>query len=110
GGRAPPAGDGLAVEAEAHTAGASIAVDLCRVPAGGDVPMSLVERAVRSRETVIVDDPPPRPRSRMVLPLLNGAHLAGALYLENDLTPGAFTKNRVELLVFLGAHAAIALD
>src|SRR5262249_39615445 len=40
-----PAGDGLAVEAEAHTPGASIAGDPCRVPAGGPRPRGLGERA-----------------------------------------------------------------
>ncbi len=53
-----------------------------------------------------------RRRSRSVLcfPIIKQANLVGALYLENNLTPGAFTPGRIMVLEFLAAQAAISLE
>jgi signal transduction histidine kinase len=44
------------------------------------------------------------------VPLLNQGKLSGILYLENNLTTGAFTPQRVETLSILSAQAAISLE
>ncbi|MDJ0533203.1 MAG: AAA family ATPase [Xenococcaceae cyanobacterium MO_207.B15] len=49
-------------------------------------------------------------KSILCTPLLNQGQLRGIVYLENNLTTGAFTSERVELLNILSAQAAISID
>ncbi|MEM7112439.1 MAG: AAA family ATPase [Chloroflexota bacterium] len=51
-----------------------------------------------------------QPKSLLCLPLLNQGELSGLLYLENNLTAGAFTEDRLELLNLLSSQAAISID
>ena len=51
-----------------------------------------------------------RPRSVLCLPIVNQMKLIGALYLENNLTPRAFTSDRVAVLELLASQAAISLE
>ena len=43
-------------------------------------------------------------------PLVKQAKLVGALYLENNLTPRAFTSGRIAVLELLASQAAISLE
>ncbi|NEQ97072.1 MAG: AAA family ATPase [Cyanothece sp. SIO2G6] len=49
-------------------------------------------------------------KSILCTPLLNQGQLKGMVYLENNLTTGAFTTDRVELINILAAQAAISID
>jgi predicted ATPase/signal transduction histidine kinase len=49
-------------------------------------------------------------KSILCTPLLNQGKLSGILYLENNLTSGAFTSDRVETLKILSAQAAISIE
>ncbi|WP_449421017.1 trifunctional serine/threonine-protein kinase/ATP-binding protein/sensor histidine kinase [Phormidium nigroviride] len=51
-----------------------------------------------------------QPKSVLCSPILNQGQLIGVLYLENNVTVGAFTSDRVELLNLLCAQAAISLE
>lgn len=51
-----------------------------------------------------------RPRSVLCLPLYQQAETRGMLYLENNLTAGAFTADRLEVLRLLAAQVVISLD
>jgi signal transduction histidine kinase len=51
-----------------------------------------------------------QPKSILCTPLLNQGKLSGILYLENNLTTGAFTPDRVETLSILSAQAAISIE
>ncbi|GAB4182454.1 MAG: hypothetical protein Fur006_18310 [Coleofasciculaceae cyanobacterium] len=51
-----------------------------------------------------------QPKSILCTPLLNQGKLSGILYLENNLTTGAFTSDRVETLRILCAQAAISIE
>ena len=51
-----------------------------------------------------------RSRSVLCLPIVKQTKLVGALYLENNLTPGAFTPDRVAVLQLLASQAAISLE
>ena len=51
-----------------------------------------------------------QPQSILCMPLMYQGKLSGILYLENNLTPGAFTPDRVEVLSILSAQAAISID
>jgi len=49
------------------------------------------------------------PVSVLCYPILHQGQLTGLLYLENNLTQGAFTNERLELLNLLTAQAAISI-
>lgn len=79
--------------------------------------------AVRTREALVLndaanegafsDDPyisQRKTRSLLCLPLFQQADLRGMLYLENDLTTGAFTGDRLEVLRLLAAQVIVSLD
>ena len=51
-----------------------------------------------------------RPKSVLCVPLLNQGHTTGILYLENNLTTGAFTPKRIELLNLLLSQIAISIE
>ena len=78
---------------------------------------------IRTQEGVLLDDASAdnvyskdeyvrqkRSRSILCLPIVKQAKLVGALYLENNLTPGAFTPDRVTVLQLLASQAAISLE
>ncbi|MBD2041157.1 AAA family ATPase [Microcoleus sp. FACHB-672] len=51
-----------------------------------------------------------QPKSVLCVPLINQGKLVSIVYLENNLTAGAFTPERQELLNLLSAQAAIAIE
>ena len=88
-----------------------------------EVPQSLINNVKRSREPVVIIDAlthptlavdayvlARQPKSLLCTPILNQGKLVAILYLENRFTIGAFTRDRVELLNFLCAQAAISLE
>ena len=88
-----------------------------------DLPLSVLHYVVRTREGVVLDDasaPNPyredsyvqRNEARSILCLPIGAQVnpVGVLYLENNLTPYAFTPDRVAVLKMLASQAAISLE
>lgn len=48
-------------------------------------------------------------RSVLCVPLKSQAELIAVLYLENNLTPAAFTPERIELMTLLSSQAAISI-
>jgi signal transduction histidine kinase/GAF domain-containing protein len=88
-----------------------------------DIPVSALDYVARTRESLIIDDATAsnlfsdddymrkrRPKSVLCLPAIKQDELVGALYLENNLTPNAFTPNRIAVLEFLASQAAISLE
>ncbi|MEC4896403.1 MAG: GAF domain-containing sensor histidine kinase, partial [Oscillatoria sp. PMC 1050.18] len=66
-----------------------------------------------SAELSLADDPyieQHQPKSVLCSPIWHQGKLLGILYLENNLTTGAFTSDRVELLNLLCTQAAISLE
>ncbi len=49
-------------------------------------------------------------RSILCLPVIHHARLVALLYLENDITPGVFTPERIEVLRLLASQAAVSLE
>ena len=87
------------------------------------LPESVFHYVLRTRESVILDDASSHNpfsadsyivenylRSMLCFPLINQGRLTGILYLENNLTPRAFTPDRVALLTVLASQAAISLE
>lgn len=66
-----------------------------------------------TQETVFANDPyitKQRPRSVLCVPLLKQGTLIGIVYLENNLTPGVFTPDRLEVVTLLSAEAATSIE
>ncbi|MCG8619618.1 MAG: diguanylate cyclase [Desulfobacterales bacterium] len=83
----------------------------------------ILNYASRTRKSVVLEDAANQgefmsdpyvlanaPESILCVPLVNQGKLDGLLYLENNLTPGAFTPDRLETLALLSTHAAIAIE
>jgi signal transduction histidine kinase len=51
-----------------------------------------------------------RPASLLCMPLLNHGTLTGLVYMENNLTPGAFTPARLEVIGLLAGQATTAIE
>ncbi|MEH2164214.1 MAG: AAA family ATPase [Nostoc sp.] len=51
-----------------------------------------------------------QPKSALCVPILNQGHLVGIIYLENSLTQGIFTINRLVVINLLCTQAAISLE
>jgi PAS domain S-box-containing protein len=117
-------GDELQIEAEATTGHGRVEVKV--QPAAvtpSDLPQSALQYVIRTRECVVLDDASAgnlysedeyvrqrRARSVLCLPIIKQTMLVGALYLENNLTPRAFTPDRVAVLELLASQAAISLE
>ncbi len=51
-----------------------------------------------------------KPKSILCTPLLHQKQLSCVLYLENNLTTGAFSQDRIQILTMLSAQAAISIE
>jgi predicted ATPase/transcriptional regulator with GAF, ATPase, and Fis domain len=117
-------GDEPRIEAEATTGHGRVEVTVRQSSITSlDLPKSVLQYVIRTRELVVVDDVSgwsiysedeyarqKRPRSVLCLPIVKQTKLVGALYLENNLTPRAFTQDRVAVLEMLASQAAISLE
>ncbi|MDJ0715363.1 MAG: AAA family ATPase [Prochloraceae cyanobacterium] len=86
-------------------------------------PISLITYVQRTREAVILSQAcsegifikddyiiKHQIKSILSLPLLGQGQLIGVIYLENNLTVGAFNAERLEILKLISSQAAIALE
>jgi PAS domain S-box-containing protein len=119
-----PRSDGLQIDAEAITHGGNVIVQRRDgTHPAAMLPEALVRYAMRTQETVILDDASSqglftadpyvverRARSILCLPLISQGKLIDILYLENNLTPRVFTPERVTVLKVLASQAAISLE
>ncbi|HHG86660.1 MAG TPA: GAF domain-containing protein, partial [Bacteroidetes bacterium] len=87
------------------------------------VPRSIINFVSRSRKALLLDDAMHdpefghdpyiqefQPRSVLCHPIVNQSKLSGILYLENNLTTGGFTRERLAVLDILAAQAAISIE
>jgi class 3 adenylate cyclase len=87
------------------------------------LPVAVINTALRTREAVVLQDAAEnprfasdpyikreRPKSVLCLPLHRRGHFEGAIYIENSLTAGAFSRERVEVVKLLSAQAAISME
>ncbi|MBZ5553701.1 MAG: sigma 54-interacting transcriptional regulator [Acidobacteriia bacterium] len=114
----------LVIEAEG-------ALDLQEIRVRQSVPMeqsanlarAVVRYVRKTGESVVIDDATAderfandpyiasvRPKSVLCVPVVDQGKLSGILYLENNLTSGAFTPGRIEMMRILSSTAAIALE
>ncbi|MCI5145116.1 MAG: GAF domain-containing protein, partial [Candidatus Electrothrix sp. AR3] len=87
------------------------------------VPTTLIHYVARTQESVVLSGAAGKgkfdqdtyiinnnPKSLLALPLLNQGKLTGILYLENNLTTGAFTSERLKVLKLLSSQLAISIE
>lgn len=112
------------IEACALMTPGGIAVTLGQDAAGADdLPATMLQTVMRTRQPVCVGGsarPAPfdadpyllqYPRCAAIcIPMLNQSQLVGLLYLENRLSPQAFTGEHAKVLVLLAAQAAVSLE
>ncbi|HSF72539.1 MAG TPA: GAF domain-containing protein, partial [Microcoleus sp.] len=96
----------------------SIPVENCQ-----ELSCAIVNYVARTQESVVLDDAvrsgqftndpyiqKNQPKSILCVPLINQSQIVSIVYLENNLTAGAFTPQRVELLKVLSGQAAISIQ
>jgi PAS domain S-box-containing protein len=112
------------IEAEANISRGSIKVTVRQAAVTPfDLPQSALHYVIRTQERLVLDDASvrgvysedeyvrqKRAKSVLCLPIVKQKKLIGALYLENNLTPRAFTPDRVAVLDLLASQAAISLE
>ncbi len=88
-----------------------------------ELPTSLIYYVARTQKTVVLDDATNetkfaadsyiqnyQPKSILCIPIMNRGQFIGILYLENNLTLGAFTRERLAVLKVLVTQAAFSLE
>ncbi|MEG5064014.1 AAA family ATPase [Microcoleus sp. B3-A4] len=96
----------------------SIPVETCQ-----ELSSAIVNYVSRTQESVVLDNAARsgqftndrhirkhQPKSILCVPLINQSQIISIVYLENNLTAGAFTPERVEILKVLSGQAAISIQ
>jgi predicted ATPase/signal transduction histidine kinase/FixJ family two-component response regulator len=110
------------IEAEGHIESAEVAV-LQSLAACYRVSENIIHYVARTQESVVLSDASKegrftqdayiikhRPKSVLGMPLMNQGKLTGILYLENRLSEGAFTPERLQVLKMLSSQLAISIE
>ncbi len=84
---------------------------------------SIVNYVLRSKDNIVLRDAGvqgpftidsyiirTKPKSILAMPVVNQQIMRGVLYLENNLSPGVFTEDRLEVLNLLCSQAAISIQ
>ncbi|MCC5642067.1 AAA family ATPase [Nostoc sp. CHAB 5824] len=88
-----------------------------------DIPVNIIHYVKNTQQTVVIDncktDIPGligeymlqhQPQSVFCTPIINQGNLVGIIYLENKLTQGVFTSDRLSIINLLSSQAAISLE
>ncbi|MEG4250242.1 AAA family ATPase [Microcoleus sp. Pol10D4] len=88
-----------------------------------NLPVGMIKYVARTQEDVVLSEATKDgiftsepyiiknlPKSVLCAPIINQGKLIGILYLENNLTTGAFTPDRLEVLKILSSQAAISIE
>lgn len=88
-----------------------------------DLPLSIINYVVRSQQEIVLDDAQTdekyaqdayiqasKPKSILCFPVFRKKDLSIIFYLENNLTSGAFTPARLEVLNTLSSQIAISIE
>ncbi|MFB8792275.1 MAG: AAA family ATPase [Potamolinea sp.] len=93
------------------------------IPIDNRLPVSIINYVARTKQTIVKNDAAHQgqftldpyikehqTKSILCAPLINQGQLSGIIYLENNLTTGAFTLDRLEILKVLSSSAAISIE
>jgi len=105
-------------QSEIQTILVSQSIDTCQ-----DIPIKIINYVKNTLETVVIDNCQTnipgivgeymrlaQPQSVLCTPIINQGRLIGILYLENQLTSGVFTNERLQVINLLSSQAAISLE
>ena len=100
-----------------------VAIESIPIAASSSIPQSIIQYVARTADIVVLknasvagnfaNDPYIRQhqtKSVLCVPLLNQGTLISIVYLENNLSPGVFTPDRIEVIKVLSAQAAISIE
>ncbi|MBW4680444.1 MAG: AAA family ATPase [Microcoleus vaginatus WJT46-NPBG5] len=116
--------DTLVIEATGKVEGNDVIVKQSSVlEISQAVPMTVINYVRRTQKNVVLTDAKNegifshdpyiirnQNLSVLCIPILNKGSSIGLLYLENNLTKGAFNSNRIEVLKILASQAAISIE
>lgn len=115
-------GEKLDVEARYDAGGVARLATACALAECEDLSSGIAHYVARTGEPVLLanasvegrfrTDPyvaQHQPKSVLCAPIANQGKAIGVLYLENNLAPGAFADERLEVVQLLGAQAAISV-
>ena len=87
------------------------------------LPLTAIDHVARTRESLVLQDATRstnfaedpyivanQTRSILCFPIIHSGKLTDILYLENNLTPGAFTQHRVEVIKMLTLQISISIE
>ncbi|WP_445240299.1 GAF domain-containing protein [Microcoleus vaginatus] len=114
----------LLIEAEGSVESEQVTVlQSINIETSEKLPLGVIQYVARTQEDVVLSDATNEgvftqepyivknlPKSVLCAPILNQGKLIGILYLENKLTVGAFTSQRLEVLKVLSSQAAISIE
>jgi class 3 adenylate cyclase/GAF domain-containing protein len=114
----------LLIEAEGSVARDNVTVlRSISIKSNQSLSAGIINYVARTRESVVLNDATRegnftndpyiqenQPKSILCTPLINQGQLSGIVYLENNLTTGAFTPDRLEMLNLLSTQAAISIE
>ncbi|MBR8838107.1 MAG: AAA family ATPase [Stigonema ocellatum SAG 48.90 = DSM 106950] len=88
-----------------------------------DIPINIINYVKNTEQTVVIDNCKTeipgvidkymleyQPQSVLCTPIINQRYLVGIIYLENQLTTGVFTSDRLSVIHLLSSQAAISLE
>ena len=88
-----------------------------------NLPLSVINYVLNTQKDILINDATNektfavdpyiikyQPKSILCNPICNHGKVIGIIYLENDLTVGAFTPERLKVLKLLSSQAAISLE
>ncbi|MDJ0557386.1 MAG: AAA family ATPase, partial [Microcoleaceae cyanobacterium MO_207.B10] len=100
-----------------------IVVEKSQIDKSEDLPLTVINYVERTHQDVVLSNACAKDRfmadpyiartklkSILCTPIINGGKLIGILYLENNLTLGAFTPERLEILRLLSSQVAVSLE
>ena len=119
-----PKNEGLTIAAKASTDGTEVVLEQSQlVSESEDLPQTVINYVERSQSDTVLSDAASegqftkdpyiashKLKSLLCVPILNAGKLVAVLYLENNLTVGAFTSDRLEILRLLSSQAAVSLE
>lgn len=114
----------LLIEAEGSVDSEQVTVlQSINIETSEQLPLGVIQYVARTQEDVVLSDATNegvftrepyivknQPKSLLCAPIINQGKLIGILYLENNLTTGAFTPARLEVLKILSSQAAISIE
>jgi predicted ATPase/signal transduction histidine kinase/CheY-like chemotaxis protein/tRNA A-37 threonylcarbamoyl transferase component Bud32 len=113
----------LFIEASGSVGQSDISVQQTPLEFSQQLPISVINYVHRTQENVVLNDATGeesfttdsyiinrKPKSILCMPIVHQGKLIGILYLENNLTIGAFTPERLEVLQLLSSQAAISIQ